>query len=104
MTGPITAVASPSHPVSVTIGRLSPEDDAPFEGRCAHVGLSTPTLLDKDVVITVGCEGLDRARCVVESYRPLESAEEWTDAYLLTFVPRFKLPELPSQGELLPSI
>jgi hypothetical protein len=98
MAGPVTSLASPSHPVSVTIGRLAPNDGANFEPSRAHLGLSLPMMLEKDVVVVVGCEGLDRARCVVESFSPEEGAEDYTDAYALTFVPRFKLPTIPSQG------
>lgn len=97
MAASITSIASPSHPVSVTIGRLAPEDTGEHDGRLAHVSLATAALLEKDIVLLIGCQGLDRARCVVETFSPAEGAEEWTDAYALTFVPRFKLPEIPTQ-------
>lgn len=35
---------------------------------------------------------------MVERFTPEDGAEELTDAYALTLVPRFDLPPLPSQG------
>ncbi|CAG8752184.1 1154_t:CDS:2, partial [Acaulospora colombiana] len=41
--------------------------------------------------------GLDLPRCSVERWLASEGAEETTDAYALTLVPKFDLPPLPSQ-------
>jgi len=55
------------------------------------------TFLEKDVVILISSQKLDHPRCSVERYLPSEGAEETTDAYALTLVPRFNLPPLPGQ-------
>jgi hypothetical protein len=80
------------------VGQSSSESTTDFDPFKAHVSLTSPTLLDKDIVIAMSCVGLDKPRCTVEAYSPAEAAQEHTNAYALTLVPRFDLPPLASQG------
>lgn len=66
-----------------------------FDVQKAYISLSSPAMLDKDIVVVLSCRNLDKQRCVVESYMNEDGSA--TDAYALTFVPRFKLPPLPRQ-------
>jgi len=81
------------------LGQSTAEDSADFDPFKAHIALASPMLLDKDIIIALNCVGLDKPRCMVEAYSPEEGAQEYTDAYALTLVPRFELPALPAQGE-----
>lgn len=101
MTSHIKSITSPSHPISVTLGSSkvdSANDFNPFE---AHVALTSSDHLDKDIVIVITCQGLDRPRCTVESLSPEGDSQELTDAYSLTLVPRFEPPPLAKQGWLI---
>jgi hypothetical protein len=93
----ITTINSPSHPISSQLGRSGPDDEG-FDVQKAYISLSSTGFLDKDIVVVLSCRGLDKQRCIVESY--VAENGQATDAYALTFVPRFKLPTLPRQGIL----
>jgi hypothetical protein len=101
----ITTINSPSHPISSHLGRSRPADDSKseseleFDVQKAYISLSSTTFLDKDIVIVLSCRNLDKQRCVVESSVSADGLYA-TDAYALTFVPRFKLPPLPRQEYL----
>ncbi|KAG8840019.1 hypothetical protein FRC20_005835, partial [Serendipita sp. 405] len=97
MNGPITSISSPSHPIGLTLGCHQRELTGDYEPSKAFVYLSTPTMLDRDVVILISAQGLDTPRCSVERWLKSEGAKETTDAYALTLVPKFELPALPSQ-------
>ena len=99
MSKPVTSVSSPSHPIGLTLGCAERELTGDFEPSKAFVHLSESTFLDKDIVIVISSQGLDAPRCTVERWLSSEGAEETTDAYALTLVPKFDLPALPSQGE-----
>jgi hypothetical protein len=101
----ITTINSPSHPISSHLGRSRPADDSKseseseFDVQKAYISLSSTTFLDKDIVIVLSCRNLDKQRCVVESSVSADGLHA-SDAYALTFVPRFKLPPLPRQEYL----
>ncbi|KAF8580008.1 hypothetical protein K439DRAFT_1415709 [Ramaria rubella] len=97
MASQIKSITSPSHPIAMKFGEFTLEPSTEFDPTKARVSLSSPTLLEKDIVVVLSCQGLDRPRCTIESFSPEEGAQEYTDAYALTFVPRFELPSLPSQ-------
>ena len=98
MTQPITAVSSPTHPVAMTLGSPVKVLTGDFQPSMAYIYLhESSTFLEKDVVILISSQKLDHPRCSVERYLPSEGAEETTDAYALTLVPRFNLPPLPGQ-------
>ncbi|KAF8510549.1 von Willebrand factor type A domain-containing protein [Hysterangium stoloniferum] len=97
MTSHIKSINSPSHPIGMKLGESTLEPSTEFDPFKARISLSSPTLLDKDIVIVLSCQGLDKPRCTVESFSPEEGSQEFTDAYALTFVPRFELPALPAQ-------
>ncbi|KAK7022200.1 von Willebrand factor type A domain-containing protein [Favolaschia claudopus] len=93
---PITKIACPSHTVSTELGpdpALPNYKDLPFSNY-ARVSLSSTAPLDKDFVLTVKSAGLDAPRCVAELH---PSPSQDTVALTLTFVPRFKLPDVPRQ-------
>ena len=98
MTQSITAVSSTTHPVAMTLGSPVKELTNDFQPSQAYIYLhESSTFLEKDVVILISSQKLDHPRCSVERYLPSEGAEETTDAYALTLVPRFNLPPLPGQ-------
>lgn len=98
-TAHITAVNSPSHPIAAVLGRSTMQDAADFDPTKAFVSLTSPTFLDKDIVIVVSSRGLDKQRCVVETWGPEDgNPDGYSHAYMLTFVPRFPLPMLQQQG------
>jgi len=101
MDKPITSVASPSHRISTTLGSAERELKGEFEPSKAFVYLTESAFLDKDIVVVISAQGLDIPRCCVERWLSSEGAEETTDAYALTLVPKFNIPSLPSQGERL---
>ncbi|KAK7048813.1 vault protein inter-alpha-trypsin domain-containing protein [Favolaschia claudopus] len=93
---PINKIACPSHTVSTELGpdpALPNYKDLPFSNY-ARVSLSSTAPLDKDFVLTVKSAGLDAPRCVAELH---SSPSQDTVALALTFVPRFKLPDVPRQ-------
>lgn len=103
MTSRVRSIASPTHPMAATLGASSAKTlNAELDPRKAHVNFSSSTFLDKDIVLVLSCDGLDRPRCTVETLS-LDGGQENTDAYALTVVPRFDLPVLPRQGTLFPS-
>jgi hypothetical protein len=99
MSMPVTSVASPSHPLGLTLGSAEKQLKGDFDATKAFVYLSDTAFLDKDIVIVISAQGLDVPRCSVERWLASEGAEETTDAYALTLVPKFDLPALSSQGE-----
>jgi len=98
MSKPITSVGSPSHPIGHNVGCAQKELQGDFEPSKAFIYLGDSAFLDKDIVIVISAQGLDTPRCSVERWLASEGAEETTDAYAFTLVPKFELPALPSQG------
>jgi hypothetical protein len=98
MNKPITSISSPSHLIGLTLGCAQRELRGDFEPSKAFVYLGDSTFLHKDIVIVISVQNLDTPRCSVERWLSSEGAEETTDAYALTFVPKFELPPLPRQG------
>lgn len=97
MNKPVTSVSSPSHPIGLTLGCNQKELTGDYEPSKAFVHLADAAFLDKDIVIVVSAQGLDGPRCSVERWLKSDGAEETTDAYALTLVPKFDLPALPRQ-------
>jgi hypothetical protein len=98
MNEPVTSVSSPSHPIGLTLGCNERELNGTYEPSKAFVYLGDSAFLDNDIVLVISAQGLETPRCSVERWLASEGAEETTDAYALTFVPKFDLPALPSQG------
>lgn len=98
---PIQSIKSTSHPIETLMGRTTESDAVDFDPALARVKLSSSQFLHTDVVVAIRCKGLDRPRCTVESFSPEEGAEEHTEAYALTIVPRFESAAIPSQGRSL---
>ncbi|KAJ6542748.1 von Willebrand factor type A domain-containing protein [Mycena capillaripes] len=93
---PISKIGCPSHAVSTELGpdpTLPNFKELPFSNY-ARVSLSSNSPLDKDFVLTIKSAGLDAPRCVAELH-PAPAHD--TVAMALTFVPRFKLPDLARQ-------
>ncbi|KAG8822678.1 hypothetical protein FRC18_010973, partial [Serendipita sp. 400] len=97
MNKPITSISSPSHPIGLTLGCHQRELSGDYEPSKAFVYLGDSAMLDKDIVIVISAQGMDTPRCSVERWLKNEGAEETTDAYALTLVPKFELPALPNQ-------
>ncbi|KAK1226022.1 hypothetical protein PQX77_011021 [Marasmius sp. AFHP31] len=100
--GTIKGVSCPSgHPMELELGKPegltveSSADDSQF----AKVTLRDSSgYLTQDVIIVVTATGLDSPRCFIESH-PSSSID--TVAMGLTFVPRFKLPDVKSGMEYI---
>ncbi|PVF97080.1 hypothetical protein CPB86DRAFT_786254 [Serendipita vermifera] len=97
MNKPVTSVRSPSHPIGLTLGCNERELKGDYEPCKAFVHLGASAFLEDDIVIIISAQGLETPRCSVERWLASEGAEETTDAYAFTFVPKFDLPPLPSQ-------
>jgi hypothetical protein len=69
-----------------------------YEPSTAFIHFEHSAFLDTDIVIEISAEGLDLPRCSVERWYVSEGAEETTDAYALTVVPKFDIPSLSGQG------
>ena len=97
MTGVISSITSPTHPVALILGVDDPSHAAQgaHDPNKAHVSIEGGDYLDTDIVVIIASEHLDRPRCVVET-----SVEHQTSAFALSFVAQFNLPPLPSQCEL----
>lgn len=94
---PIQSIKSTSHPIETLMGRTTEFDTAEFDPMQARVTLSSKKFLEADVVVVIRCKGLDRPRCTAELFLPEEGAEEPTEAYALTIVPRFESAIIPCQ-------
>lgn len=86
----IRGIQSPSHPISVTMGRVSTDNDEDiFE---THMGSSTLTLgnteLDKDFIIVVQAKGQDTPRALLETHTTFPNQR----AIMTTLIPKFNLP------------
>ncbi len=91
---PIRKIGSPSHSISTELGpdsSLPGAQDLPF-ANYARVSLASDAPIQNDFVLTIQSSGLDAPRCVAELH-----PEHDTVAMALTLVPRFNLPEPPSQ-------
>ncbi|KAL0070454.1 von Willebrand factor A domain-containing protein 5A [Marasmius tenuissimus] len=100
--GTIKSVSCPSgHPIELSLGK--PEgfivEESADDSQFAKVSLKDSSgYLTQDVIIVVTATGLDNPRCFVESH-PSSSID--TIAMGLTFVPRFKLPDVKSGMEYI---
>jgi len=102
MSSNVVSVASPSHPIVVKLGQNVMESSSQeFDSTKAYVSLSSVAPLEKDIIVVITSPGLDKPRCMTETFNNGEEGEsaELTRTYALTFVPRFDLPPLPEQGE-----
>ncbi|KAJ6476299.1 von Willebrand factor type A domain-containing protein [Mycena sanguinolenta] len=93
---PIMKISCPSHAVSTELGpdpALPHFSELPFSNY-ARVSHSSNSPLNKDFVLAIKSAGLDSPRCVAELH-PDPSHD--SVAMALTFVPRFKLPDLARQ-------
>lgn len=97
MNAPITAISSPTHPISVNLGRHTANSDD-FTPNNGIVALHNSVFLETDVVVVISAQKLDHPRCVIERWPVSDGAEETTDAYALTFVPKVDMSPIQSQG------
>ena len=97
MTGAVTSITCPTHPISLTLGSNTSEHASAdnHDPKSAHVLLEAKAFLEADIVLVLNVQGLDKPRCTIEV-----DERDGTEAYALTFVPRFNLPTLPRQGDL----
>ena len=93
MTGNIKSITSPTHPIAVNLGTNAPESSDEHDTKLAYVSLGTSSPLETDIILVFAVQDLDRPRCTMEP-----DVNAGTNAYALTFVPRFNLPALPQQG------
>lgn len=100
MNARIDSIDSPSHRDSVNV-RLHGNDSKgrrdPSKPSKATISLHRELLLDRDVVLVIYAQGLDRPRCTVERWPAKDGT---TDAYALTFVPKVDLPMIQGQGNI----
>lgn len=93
---PIAKISSPSHPISTELGpdtSLPNASSLPFSNY-ARISFSTTTTLERDFVLELTSPGFDEPRCLAEHH---PSPDIDSVAISITFVPRFKLPEVEGQ-------
>ena len=91
--------APSGHPIDLQLGK--PEglvtDGSSSDSNFAKITLRDSSgFLTQDVILVITANGLDGPRCFVEAH-----PEHDTVAMGLTFVPRFKLPDVPSGMEYI---
>ena len=86
----IQDIRSPTHPISLM--RYKTRSGRKSERRMSATWSSTE-FLDQDFVLTVHALGLDEPRCFAE----VDPQRGDTIAMQLSFVPKFKMPRIPSQ-------
>lgn len=88
----IRGIQSPSHPITVTIGRISSVvDDKSFDTHHASATLALgSTVLGKDFVIVVLARGQDTPRALLETHPTIPNQR----ALMATLVPKFNLPSI----------
>lgn len=89
----IRDVQSPSHPVRMSLGRMSSEDTSVFEPSRASASLQLvkeDVLLERDFVIIVNADGQDTPHALLEEHSNIPGQR----ALLTTLVPKFNLPSI----------
>ncbi|TGJ87358.1 hypothetical protein E0Z10_g1338 [Xylaria hypoxylon] len=93
---PIQQIQSPSHPITVSIGRTT---NMPSTAYMANRGSATLSLdamaLDNDFVIIVGIKGADIPKALLETHTTIANQR----ALMATLVPRFNIA--PTHGEIV---
>ena len=94
----IREIQSPSHPIKVSLGRTSTNDESVFEPHQASASLHLTKgkgYLERDFVMVVNADGQDTPHALLEEH-PTISGQR---ALLATLVPKFNLP--PIQPEMV---
>ncbi|KAI0202935.1 VIT-domain-containing protein [Astrocystis sublimbata] len=90
----IQQIQSPSHPVTVGIGRTT---DMPTTAHVSNRGFATlslnTTVLDKDFIITANIKDADIPRALLETHETIADQR----ALVTTLVPRFNITHNPSE-------
>jgi hypothetical protein len=88
----IRGIQSPSHPIAVTMGRISTTtDEDSFDNHHASATLTLGTaVLEKDFVIVVLAKGQDTPRALLETHPTIPNQR----ALMTTLVPKFNLPSI----------
>lgn len=87
----ITTIQSPSHPVTVTLGRASVNAEEVFESNlanAAYVGNAGNVFFEKDFVIIVKASGQDVPSAMLETHPTIPSQR----AIMASLVPKFNIP------------
>lgn len=87
----IRGVQSPSHPIAMTMGRISSMPEEAFDNQHASATLTLGTTeLDKDFIIVIMSKGHDTPRALLETHPTIPSYR----ALMATLVPKFSLPQI----------
>lgn len=88
----IRGIQSPSHPIAVTMGRISTTiDEDAFDNHHASATLTlTSAVLEKDFVIVVLAKGQDTPRALLQTHPTIPNQR----ALMTTLVPKFNLPSI----------
>ncbi|KAK5724951.1 hypothetical protein LTS12_027504, partial [Elasticomyces elasticus] len=89
----IRQIQSPSHPITVSLGRMSSTSDVGFEPSQASASvrlLKGIALLERDFVLVVNADGQDTPHALLEEHPALPGQR----AFLTTLVPKFNLPAI----------
>jgi len=93
---PIQQIQSPSHPVTVTVGRTSAMSTNDYMPNCGSATLSLDaTSLDKDFIFIASIRDADKPKALLETHPSVADQR----ALMVTLVPRFNLA--PSYGEIV---
>jgi len=93
---PVAQLQSPSHPISVTVGRTTDMAEGDFNPCRASATLALDTtVMEKDFIVIVKCRLAEVPRALLETHPTIPNQR----ALMTTLTPRFKLP--PSLGEVV---
>ncbi|KAF8431387.1 hypothetical protein BGX38DRAFT_1146625 [Terfezia claveryi] len=98
MSGPVSSVQSPSHPIAVTVGSLNASgDQTEWDNKLAFARLSQPTAyLDNDFILQVICKDSAAPTALLETNLGANGTVD-SAALMLTLVPRFVIPLVTGQ-------
>lgn len=94
----IREIQSPSHPIKVSLGRISSDTSSVFEPHQASARLQISkgnAMLERDFIIVVNSDGQDQPHALLEEHPTIPGQK----ALLTTLVPKFNLP--PIQPEIV---
>jgi hypothetical protein len=93
---PIQQIQSPSHPITVTVGRTTDMSAATYMANRGSATLSLDkTILDKDFVVITSIKDTNVPKAFLETHATIPHQR----ALLATLVPQFNLP--PTYGEIV---
>lgn len=89
----IRNIRSPSHPIEMSLGRVSYMPESIFEPCYASVKLQNNIVIEEDFVLTVNCDNQDKPVAFLETHPTFPNQQ----ALMVSLVPKFNPPPDPSE-------